>query len=224
MTYTPSAAVPRPLRRDAEQNRRRIMAAAREVFAQRGFDATLDEIADHAGLGVGTVYRRFPNKAALIDALFEQSFTRILELAREASEEPDAWTGLVAFTTGIAELQVADRGLRDLMLFQRAGQTRAAQLRDSIKPLLDPLVERARAQGALRADFEGGDIPVLQLMIAAAFDFTRSGDPDTWRRYLVLLLDALCQRRDAPTPLPQRALDDETLDRAMRDWPSGKHC
>jgi AcrR family transcriptional regulator len=222
MSFTPSAAVPRPLRRDAEQNRQRIMAAAREVFAQRGFDATLDEIADNAGLGVGTVYRRFPNKAALIDALFEESFARILELARAAAEQPDAWQGLVGLLSSLSELQAADRGLRDLMLSQRVSETRAAQLRDTMKPVLDPMVRRAQEQGALRCDFAAVDIPILQLMIAVACDFTRSSDPENWRRYLVLVLDALCQRRDGPTPLPRPALDEDTMEQAMRDWPAAK--
>jgi AcrR family transcriptional regulator len=75
---------PRPLRRDAEQNRQRILAAAREVYSERGLDVTLDDIARHAGVGVGTVYRRFPGKEALIDALFEDKVNSLLSLAEEA--------------------------------------------------------------------------------------------------------------------------------------------
>ena len=210
---------PRPLRRDAEQNRQRITAAAREVFAQRGFGATLDEIAEHAGLGVGTVYRRFPNKNALIDALFEETAERLVDLARIAAQAQNAWEGLVGFLTDVAKLQVVDRGMRDLILSGRVSPERSAIMRDTIKPLIDPLVQRAQDQGELRRDFDGSDIAVLQLMISAAFEFTRPCAPDGWRRYLTLLFDGIRERRDAPTPLPEPPLDEDSLERAMLDWP-----
>lgn len=213
----------RPLRRDAEKNRQRIMAAAREVFAQRGYDATLDDVARHAGLGVGTVYRRFPNKAALIDALFGESFQRVVDLVETALADPDPWAGFAGFMTATAELQVADRGLRDLMLSGSAGPARVGQMRERVKPLLDELVRRAQEQGDLRADFAGGDIPALQLMIATASEFTRAAGPQTWRRYLGLLLDGLCARREAPTELPAPVLDDEEIERAMMALPEGRH-
>jgi AcrR family transcriptional regulator len=221
-TTLPTADAVRPLRRDAEQNRQRIMTAARLVFAQRGFDTTLDEVAHQAQLGVGTVYRRFPNKAALFDALFEESVEDLTGLAEQAARSPDAWAGLVGFMTAVAELQVADRGLRDLMLSAGAGPDRAAQLRSKIKPVTDLLVWRAQAEGTLRADFHGGDIPVLQLMITAAFEFTRAGETESWRRYLELLLDGLRARRDQPSPLTQPVLDDDALERAMGVWPANR--
>ena len=79
----------RPLRRDAERNRQRILQAAAEVFAERGLSATMDDIAEHASVGVGTVYRRFPDKELLIDALFEERMARMLEVAQQALAEPD---------------------------------------------------------------------------------------------------------------------------------------
>lgn len=195
------------------------MAAAREVFALRGFGASLDEIAEHAGLGVGTVYRRFPNKNALIDALFEQAANRLVVLARAAAQVPDAWDGLVGFLTAVAELQVGDRGLRDLLLSGRVSPERSTIMRDTVKPLIDPLVRRAQEQGDLRADFDGIDVSVLQLMIAAAFEFTRPCAPNGWRRYLTLLVDGLRACRDAPTPLPEPALGEDALEQAMLAWP-----
>src|SRR6187551_3752942 len=103
----------RPLRADAERNRRRILVAAAEVFAKRGLDAGLDEIARHAGVGTGTVYRRFPDKALLIDALFESRIDSLLEVARTALARPDAWDGLVHFLEKSIEMQQADRGLKE---------------------------------------------------------------------------------------------------------------
>src|ERR1700694_3164569 len=87
----------RPLRRDAARNRLRILQAAREVFADRGLDASLDQIAAHAGVGVGTVYRRFPDKDALIDALFEERIGEIAAAAQRALSAPDPWEGLIGF-------------------------------------------------------------------------------------------------------------------------------
>src|SRR5437764_14910889 len=101
----------KPLRKDAERNRQRILDAARELFAERGLGATLNEIARHAGVGVGTVYRRYPDKAVLIDELFEQRLAEVIELLDAAREDPDPWHALVAFMTRMLELQAANQGL-----------------------------------------------------------------------------------------------------------------
>ena len=86
----------RPLRKDAERNRQRILAAAAEVFAARGLDVTLDDIAAHAGVGVGTVYRRFTDKDELIDAVFERQLDPVAALASDSLGSPDACDGLIA--------------------------------------------------------------------------------------------------------------------------------
>src|SRR4051794_21946295 len=104
------------LRADAARNRERILAAAAEAFAGGGLTVTLDEIARRAGVGVGTVYRRFPDKDVLIDALFEQRIAELVALAVEAREAPDAWTGLVHFFEAGLALQAADRGLKEVLL------------------------------------------------------------------------------------------------------------
>src|SRR3954449_13048651 len=83
------------LRRDAERNRERILAAAADAFAEGGLAVTMDEIARRAGVGVGTIYRRFPDKELLIEALFEQRIDELVALAEAAREEPDPFAGLV---------------------------------------------------------------------------------------------------------------------------------
>ncbi|HEU5333102.1 MAG TPA: TetR family transcriptional regulator [Actinocrinis sp.] len=216
---TQGTAVPRPLRRDAELNRQRIMEAAREVFAQRGLDATLDDIAHHAGLGVGTVYRRFPNKTALVDALFEESFRHLHGLIEQAVQAPDPWTGLLKLITTLSELQVEDRGLREVMLSSAEGRSKSDRLREMFKPLVERLVERAKAEGRLRRDFDPRDFPLVLLMVTAAAEFTRHAGPDVWRRYLTLLFDGLCEHREAPTPLPAAAMDEDEVQHAMQHWP-----
>src|ERR671933_90846 len=105
-----------PLRRDAERNRQRILDAARELFAERGLAVTLNDVADHAGVGVGTVYRRFPDKAELVEALFEQRLEGIVGLLEEALENPDPWLGLEGFLERVLELQANDRGLKDILV------------------------------------------------------------------------------------------------------------
>ncbi|MFC7617511.1 TetR/AcrR family transcriptional regulator [Actinokineospora soli] len=100
-----------PLRADARRNRARIVAAAREVFAASGIDVTLDEVARAAGVGVGTVYRRFSGKEELLDAVFDEVVADLNTLIDAAAAEPDAWTGLVGLLSAIAERQAADRGL-----------------------------------------------------------------------------------------------------------------
>src|SRR3954452_19836161 len=104
-----------PLRKDAARNRERLLAAADELFAQRGLDVTLNDIAHHAGVGVGTAYRRFANKEEVIDALFEQRLDQVAAVAAEAAEDPDAWRGLATFLERSLQMQLEDRGLTQLL-------------------------------------------------------------------------------------------------------------
>src|ERR1700735_4466243 len=112
----PAAPIPdRPLRKDAERNRLRILDAARELFAQRGLGVTLNDIAHHAGVGVGTVYRRFPDKNRLIDDLFEQRLQELVGFVETAAADPDPWRGITVFLEQALELQASDRGLMELI-------------------------------------------------------------------------------------------------------------
>ena len=189
------------LRRDAELNRLRILAAAREVFRDRGVAATLNDVAHHAGLGVGTVYRRFSDKEELVDALFADMVNTVEAYTREALEHEDAWTGLVTALERVCEIQALDRGLREVMLGTGRGPQRQAQMGARVAPLVDQLVERAQRQGTLRPDLLPSDLPILQLMIAAVTDHT--GQPELWRRYLALVIDGMRARpEEAGDPLP----------------------
>src|SRR5919204_6811010 len=144
----------RPLRKDAERNRRRILDAARDLFAERGLAVTLNDIAHHAGVGVGTVYRRFPDKAQLIDGLFEQRLEEIGELLQAAARDPDPWRGLTGFLERTLALQAADRGLKELLLGAPGAWERVAQTRAQLRTHATELVARARAAGKLRPDCE----------------------------------------------------------------------
>jgi len=141
--------------------------AAAEVFAERGLDATLDEIAHHAGLGVGTVYRRFPGKEELIEALFEQAVQEVALLAEQAEAMEDSWEGLAWFLERATEMQSRDLGLRDVILYSGHGRERVAMARESIVPVVTRLVERAQHDGHLRKDFVATDVPVIELMLSS---------------------------------------------------------
>lgn len=205
------------LRRDAERNRRRMLAAARELFAERGLAATLDDVARRAGLGVGTVYRRFPNKESLIDALFVSRIEDIGTMALAALEEPDPWQALSGFLTALCEVFTSDRGLREVMLGAGVGRVNLDGARDRLRPAASRLVSRARRAGVLRPEIRAQDLPTIALMISAISQYTGHVHPDLWRRYLVVVLDGLRAGPGQPADMPP-ALASAQLERVMLGW------
>ena len=147
----------RPLRRDAERNRQRILTAAAEVFADRGLDVSLDDIAQHAGLGVGTVYRRFPTKEQLVEALFEEHVDTLAEMAESVSYADNSWDGLVTVLTEVCALQAGNRGLREILMSSTYGQGCAARARARVTPAIEKGVRRAQDDGYLRPDIQPVD-------------------------------------------------------------------
>ena len=207
----------RPLRRDAERNRQRILAAAADAFAEGGLAVTMDEIARRAGVGVGTVYRRFPDKELLIEALFEQRIDELVALAEAARDDPDPFAGLVRFFETFLAVQAADRGLKEVVLGTARGAGRAARARERIGPIVRHLLARACEAGDVRPDVAASDLALIQFMLGAVIDFTHDVAPETWRRMLAIMLDGL-RACEAQTPLPAPALDERRLDRAMDAW------
>jgi AcrR family transcriptional regulator len=206
------------LRRDAELNRQRIIVAAREVFSARGLEATLDDIAHHAKLGVGTVYRRFPSKEHLVEAMFADRLDDVVEICEKALAEPDAWAGFVQFMEKTAELHSADRGLRDVMLGTTFGHDKVQHARDRLIPVCTQLIERARASGQLRADFEPTDMAAMHVMIGSVSDYGHGADPELWRRYVRIMLDGLRAQPGPPSELERPALTEADLIDAMGKW------
>lgn len=207
-------ATTRPLRKDAERNRQRILAAAGEVFAERGLGVTLDDIARAAGVGVGTVYRRFPDKGALIDALFAQRIEALCDIAEEALDIPDAWEALVFYFEKGCRLQACDRGLKELLSCSTHGGEPVAEAKARLRTRVTALYDRGKAARVLRDDVEPYDSPLITMMLGAVMDRTREVEPDLWRRYLAIVLDGL--RPDAATPLPIAALTFAQLDAVMK--------
>ena len=213
----------RPLRRDAERNRLAILSAARTVFAQRGLEASLDEIAKEAGLGVGTVYRRFPNRDALIDALFTDMLCGVDQIIDEASVMPRGWDGLTHFMESMLQIQATDKALRDVVLARKIHENPDEDVfRERIQEALYDIVERAQQDGDLRTDVAATDIGVLAIAAVGIVEFTGSVAPDVWRRFLAIILDGLRARpAGATSPLEQPALDDDQIDTCMTGWKYG---
>lgn len=191
--------VARPLRSDARRNRERILEAARKVFAERGVGATLDDIAARAGVGVGTVYRRYPNKDALLDELCEEWINDLAAFAEEALTSRDPWHAFISFLERVEDASAANRALEHLIVDSGRGHERVARARERLAGPIEALVERAMKQGKLRADFDASDIAVIHAMVAAAVRETCALSPELWRRYFGLIVDGLASKRSSTT-------------------------
>lgn len=195
----------RPLRRDAERNRQRILAAAADLFTERGLDATLDEVARAAGVGIGTVYRRFPDKESLVSELFRDRIDTLVTVAEQACAADDPWQGLVTYLEFVAAALASDLGLRQLMMFATYDRDQVCYARDRMRPVITRLVERAQASGDLRRDFRATDVKMIAYMLASIAEYAASAAPGIWRRYLTMLLDGLRPSRDGVSDLPTPA-------------------
>jgi AcrR family transcriptional regulator len=200
------------LRRDAARNRAALIAAGRDVFAERGPDASLEEIARRADVGIGTLYRHFPTREALIEVIFEEHFDQIVAAAEAAAADEDAWEGLVGFLERVLDLQARNFTLRSVFL-RLPTSPGIAERRKLIGPLLDGLVERARDQRAVRDDLTVGDLSMAMWSFAPIFEATADIAPQAWRRHLQIVLDGI--RPEAATPQTARPLAGRQLERAM---------
>jgi AcrR family transcriptional regulator len=212
----------RPLRKDAERNRQRVIEAARDLFASRGLEATLNDVAHHAGLGVGTVYRRFPTKEELLEAIFEDGINELAELAESALQQKDSWEGFVWFVERMCQITATDRGMREIVYSKAYGGNRVDAARVRLEPTLSKLLERAQNDGHLRTELSPTDMPIFGLLAGTVSEFAGHVDGELWRRYVAILLDGMRQRRDQPR-LVVDALDDDQLEAVMRTWdPAGR--
>jgi AcrR family transcriptional regulator len=199
------------VRQDVARNRARLVQAAREVFAEQGLDATLDDVARHAGVGTGTAYRHFANKQELAAEVLQQSAVQIVADAEDALEVADPWLALAGFFETSSARQAVDRGLHQALIGR--GSTSRSPLRDQLVVSVTELFARAKAAGVLRDGIEATDAAAIFAMLGPAFDISSAVQPDLWRRYLALLLDGI--RASDRGPLPARALELARLDDAM---------
>jgi AcrR family transcriptional regulator len=190
VTSTVSEETERQLRADARRNRERILQSARAAFAESGADAQIDDVARHAGVGVGTVYRHFPTKQALLAELVRQTFRLFTEWARaalEAGGEPFAL--IEGLLRRIAETAAGDAGVQ-YALASSAGQaqTEAPAEQDELIAVIAELIERARRAGTIRPGIEAIDIAMLICGVVSVMG-PRPGFH--WRRHLDLVIDTL---------------------------------
>ncbi|GAA0846895.1 TetR/AcrR family transcriptional regulator [Streptosporangium amethystogenes subsp. fukuiense] len=197
------------LRRDAERNRDRIVRAARELFAERGLAVGFNEVAHHAGVGVGTVYRRFADKEELMHAALAEPLGELAEVAQRAGQAERAWDGLELLLESITGLLVDNLGLRDVALGGggwRLGRPTVELVAEVMKHLLD----RARAEGDLRDGVVGDDVTMILWLVTDLAQHSVQVHPSLYRRYLQVMLDGL---RASPgrTPLVERPAEQQTL-------------
>ncbi|MDQ3631570.1 MAG: TetR/AcrR family transcriptional regulator [Actinomycetota bacterium] len=188
-------AVCRPLRADAQRNRDRILTAAAAVFAAEGAGAQMDAIAARAEVGVGTVYRHFPTKEALLGEMVRRKFALMVDCARAAQKQAgEPFEVFADLLRANAETMAADAATQDALQNQGREVWDAAEAEKAeLMALVEPLIERAKRAGTLRADFSRWDIPVLMGGVCATMG--SSGPPGgDWRRHLEIVLDGLRAR------------------------------
>ncbi|HEX4015455.1 MAG TPA: helix-turn-helix domain-containing protein [Frankiaceae bacterium] len=194
-----------PLRRDAAANRERILTAAVEVFSASGAEAGIDEVARRAGVGVGTVYRRFPNKDALLAEIVAQLLRDLVTVARGALDAaPEA--GLAAFLAGAGELQARHAGC--LWQLWSGGHEGSETLRE-LRAIGQQLLARAQDAGAVRSELVYEDIGLLLWSLAGVVESAHGVDPQLWRRTLEIMLHGMKPSPEKLThpPLPPGGLD-----------------
>lgn len=189
----------RPMRTDAQRNRRALLDAARKIFQRDGLAAQMDDIAEQAGLGVGTLYRHFPSKDALIEVMIQERLDWLLESAQAAVRAEDPWVALSGFVWQLASFE--DRGMVDILTayharFDASGASKAALMMDS----LGAVVARAQATGQMRSDVSAQDFMVALCGIGKMIEPGSDDGEGRWRRLVSVILDGLRQSTAQPAP------------------------
>jgi AcrR family transcriptional regulator len=194
------AAPERARRADALRNRERVLEAARECMAREGTDAQIEEIARAAGVGVGTVYRHFPTKDALVEALAMARFERLAELARDALAAEDAGAAFERFMRESARIQSEDRALSEVLTSRPETMTRAAESVDMLG-LVGEVMRRGKLAGAIRKDADPRDVPMMMCALAGTYR-NPYASPE---RYIAIVLDGLRTPAGKRSKLPPTA-------------------
>jgi AcrR family transcriptional regulator len=206
------------LRADAARNRAAIVEAARAVFAEDGLDASLEEVAQRAGTGSATLYRRFPTREDLVAAVFAERMTEHLAAVGAGLADDDPWRGFASYVTTVAEMQARDRGIADLVTMELPTAPEIEQLRARAFDGLVRLVDRARQAGVLRADFETQDVVLLLMANAGLLERAHGIAAQASARLVHLLLDGFRARGASDGPSAPAARPTEA---AMRR--NGEH-
>jgi AcrR family transcriptional regulator len=196
------AATGRPLRADAARNRTLILDAARAAFAEGGLDVGVEEIARRAGVGKGTLYRRFPTKEALVRAIFEDILEEIEDIVAASEAEPDAWKAFTAYLSATARMQASNQGFYDVVAQRLGAAALSGDQRRRVTESTERILKRAQDAKVVREDLVPEDVTIMLRMIGATTRPAPDGSPmdEHWPRFLGLLEDAI--RPGAATQLP----------------------
>ena len=209
---------PRSLRVDAERNRGRIVQAAEAAFARHGLEVPLEDVAAQAGVGIATLYRRFPTRDDLIAACFERRLEEYALTAQTALEFKDPWEGFCFHVMTICSMQAADRGLRDVLTREFPEAKALEKHRAEGYALTVQLIVRAQAAGSLRSDFVPEDLILLLMANGGVVQAMSDIFPDAWQRLIGILLDGLHVGEAGALPAPPSP---RQMVRAMRRMAQG---
>lgn len=190
------------MRADAEKNRERVLDAARELFAEQGLDASTNEIARRAGVGVATLFRRFPTRDDLVGAVFADRMAAYVAATDEALADPDPWRGFCGYIERVCRMQADDRGFADVLTLTFPTAKALEDDRNRAAEALGVLLDRAKASGRLRQDFAHQDVPLILMANAGVVTATRNAAPDAWKRLTGYLIQAFAAEAAHPLPEP----------------------
>ncbi len=191
-----------PRRKDAMRNRERLLAAAAEVFAEVGASASLKDVADRAGLGVGTVYRHMPDKDAVIAALLRPQLEALLEMIGTSLAEPASYEGFAALISGVTQAMAGSKALSEILLYQHELPGELVDLTNQIIGQAGEAMVRAQAAGQVRPDLETTDLILAFTGLHGVETTFAEHGPGFSRRLLPLLLDGMRVQPGVPSPLP----------------------
>jgi AcrR family transcriptional regulator len=196
------------MRSDAQKNRERLLVAAGQVFEEKGLEASVADVARAAGVGMGTLYRRFPSKDALVEALVSEVLEATIAMAEEAAGLPDG-TGLEHFLRAVSAYHAEHLGCLP-KLWNSHHVVQAARRQIAVR--LADLLADAQAHGRIRADLTNTDLSLVMWSIRGVLETTGSNAPGAWKRHLDLLLAGM---RPTETALPHRPLSQSQVDRIL---------
>jgi AcrR family transcriptional regulator len=221
--HSAEARVPAPdggpaLRRDAERNRERILGAARGVFAAKGIEASMASVARTAGVGIATLFRRFPTREDLINAVFADTMNAYVDAVTTALGDPDPWHGFTSYIHTVCAMQAADRGFAEVLTMTFPAATNLEDQRQRAYRGFLQLIDRAKETGQLRPDFTSQDLVILLMANAGVIAATQTAAPGTWERLVGYMLQAFTAPQPATLP---PAPDPVALARAMASFSCG---
>jgi AcrR family transcriptional regulator len=190
------------LRADAERNRERVLDAARAVFAEQGLDASTNEVARRAGVGVATLFRRFPTRDDLVGAVFADKMHAYAAAVDEALANPDPWSGFCDYIEAMCRMQAEDRGFADVLTLTFPTAKALEAERNKSAKALEVLINRAKATGKLRDDFAHQDVPLILMANAGVVTATHNAAPEAWRRIVGYLIQSFVASAAQPLPEP----------------------